>query len=83
MIAHPDFARVFPESVPSPDGLQRKPRKGDKLIYQGRPLGEVVSVEGNLCWFRHVDSGVVDPFIWQFPREGVLNSLIRIAEDGQ
>ena len=75
-----EFYRVFPEAEPRPGGLQRKPRKGDRLIYKGQPLGVVTSVEGNLCWFRHATSGAVDPFIWQFPADGVLNNAIRIDE---
>ena len=79
MTAHPQFGLVFPESVPNDGpGLQRKPRKGDRLIYKGQPLGEVISVEGNLCWFRHVETGIVDPFIWRFRSTGTLNTLISL-----
>jgi len=37
-----------------------KPRKGDPVTYRGRSLGNVTSVDGNLCWTDR------DSFIWRF-----------------
>lgn len=78
MAVQPDFLDVFPEARDVPGGLTRKPRKGDRLVYKGAPLGVVTRVEGNLCWFTDAETGIVDPFIWYFPREGTMNCLISI-----
>lgn len=46
-----------------------RPRAGDPVIYRspvrGTVIGEVVRVEGNLCWTDYGD-GEPGPFIWAF-----------------
>lgn len=49
-----------------------KPRKGQRITYQGREVGTVDHVDGNLCWVKY-DDGTANPFIWRF-RDG-LNAL--------
>lgn len=76
--------------------LKRKPRIGDTIVFRkssgqspdGTPeffgeittTGKVLRIEGNLCWCRY-DDGSVDPFIWNFPRDGMLNLCAEIVED--
>jgi len=45
--------------------LTRKPIPGETIRHQDGRTFQVVSVVGNLCWFRHED-GATDCFIWQF-----------------
>ncbi len=55
-----------------------KPRKGANVYYKGELVGQVLSVEGNLCWVNYPDSmGGPNPFIWRFLEQGeyVLNNL--------
>lgn len=50
----------------------QKPRKGDPITYRGEPAGEVVRIDGNLCWTTANGDA---PFIWRFPRTHDLNNL--------
>lgn len=48
-----------------------KPRKGMKIEYKdpftGKELkGEVMRVEGNLCWTKYEGKEEILPFIWRF-----------------
>jgi hypothetical protein len=44
-----------------------KPRKGDIVSYCNQPVGEVLSVDGSLCWVNYPESmGGPNPFIWAF-----------------
>lgn len=60
--------------------LTTTPRKGDRVSWpNGRHAGTVLRVDGNLCWYQP-DHGEAAPFIWRFPREGVLNQLATVVE---
>ena len=51
---------------------KHRPRVGQPVTYEGRVVGNVTSVEGNLCYVPY-DGGKPAPFIWCFKSE--LNTL--------
>jgi hypothetical protein len=65
--------------------LTEKPRKGQRIAWR-KESGKlychcvVVRVEGDLCWAKF-DSGVTEPFIWWFKREGIFNRLAEVIRE--
>ena len=44
---------------------ETKPHKNQKVFYKGDYVGDVLKVEGNLCWVKYPDN-TSNPFIWRF-----------------
>lgn len=65
---HPNAVAGFDSQHPLPISSDGRPRLGSPVTYNGRAVGNVTAVEGNLCWHSGGDL-----FIWRF-RDG-LNAL--------
>lgn len=42
------------------------PRKGERITYEGREVGNVSKVEGDICHVLY-DTGITHQFIWRHP----------------
>lgn len=51
---------------------KHRPRVGQPITYEGRVVGNVTSIEGNLCYVPY-DGVISGPFIWCF--KDSLNNL--------